>query len=61
MSNRFTATLEDELTDDITVSLRDLYYKLFRNTVGSHVSIYNQEHFDNLFRCRLEEFTVPLK
>lgn len=61
MSNRFTATLEDELTNDITVSLRDLYYKLFRNTVGSHVTIYNQKNFDNLFRCTLEEFTVPVK
>lgn len=61
MSNRFTATLEDELTDDITVSLRDLYYKLFRNTVGSHVTIYNRKNFDNLFRCTLEEFTVPIK
>lgn len=61
MSNRFTATLEDELANDITVSLRDLYYKLFRNTVGSHVTIYNQKNFDNLFRCTLEEFTVPVK
>lgn len=61
MSNRFTATLEDELTGNITVSLRDLYYKLFRNTVGSHVTIYNQKNFDNLFRCTLEEFTVPVK
>lgn len=61
MSNRFTATLEDELADNITVSLRDLYYKLFRNTVGSHVTIYNQKNFDNLFRCTLEEFTTPVK
>lgn len=61
MSNRFTATLEDELTDNITVSLRDLYYKLFRNTVGSHVTIYNQNNFDNLFNCTLEEFTTPIK
>lgn len=61
MSNRFTATLEDELTNDVTVSLRDLYYKLFRNTVGSHVTIYNEKNFDNLYKCTMEEFTVPAK
>lgn len=60
MSNRFTATLEDELTQNATISLRDLYYKLFRNTVGSHVMVYNQANFDNLFNCTMEEFTVPL-
>lgn len=60
MSNRFTATLEDELTQDATLSLRDLYYKLFRNTVGSHVTVYNQHNFDNLFNCTMEEFTIPL-
>ena len=43
MSNRFTSTLLETITDDPPVSLRDLYYKLFINTVGSHVMIYNQK------------------
>lgn len=60
MTNRFTSTLEDEMTNDIGVSMRDLYYRLFRNTVGSHVTVYNQEYFGNLYGCHLSEFTIPL-
>ena len=56
MSNRFTYTLRDEITNDSSISLRELYYKLFINTVGSHVMLYNEEHYGNIFTNTIEEY-----
>lgn len=56
MTNHFTSTLEEQINLNPSISLRDLYFKLFRNTVGSHVTIYNQPNFDNLYQCTMKEF-----
>ena len=56
MTNRFTSTLQTMIDTDPGISLRDLYYGLFQNTVGSHVMVYNNRYFDNLYQCSLEEF-----
>ncbi len=56
MSNRFTYTLRDEITNDASISLRELYYKLFINTVGSHVMLYNEDCYGNIFTNTIEEF-----
>jgi ABC-type branched-subunit amino acid transport system substrate-binding protein len=56
MSNRFTSTLQDCLTSDASISMRDLYYRLFLNTVGSHVMLYNVSSFGNLYSSTMEEF-----
>ena len=56
MSNRFTATLEDCIINSPSISLRDLYYKLFINTVGSHVMTYNVKNYGNIHRESMEEF-----
>ena len=56
MSNRFTYTLRDEITENPSISLRELYYKLFINTVGSHVMLYNEENYGNIFTNTVEEF-----
>lgn len=56
MSNRFTSTLEEQINTNPAISLRDLYFKLFRNTVGSHVTVYNQGTFDNIYKCTMREF-----
>ena len=34
MSNRFTSTFIEQITADKSISMRDLYYRLFINTVG---------------------------
>ena len=56
MSNRFTYTFRDEITNDASISLRELYYKLFINTVGSHVMLYNEDCYGNIFTNTIEEF-----
>lgn len=56
MTNRFTSTFQSLITADPDILLRDLYYGLFQNTVGSHVTVYNDSLFDNLYRCSFSEF-----
>lgn len=55
-TNRFTTTLYEQLNADKNISLRELYIKLFRNTVGSHVTVYNNKQFDNLYTSTMQEF-----
>lgn len=56
MTNRYTSTLDEQISENPAIPLRDLYFKLFRNTVGSHVTVYNQGYFDNIYQCTMEEF-----
>lgn len=56
MSNRYTSTLEEQININPAILLRDLYFKLFRNTIGSHVTVYNQQYFDNMYKCSMSEF-----
>ena len=56
MSNRFTYTLHECLTSNPEIPFRDLYYRLFLNTVGSHVMMYNIENYGNLYTESIAEF-----
>ncbi|MBD5285060.1 MAG: ABC transporter substrate-binding protein [Bacteroides sp.] len=56
MSNRFTSTLLENLTNKSVISMRDLYNRLFINTVGSHVMVYNAENYGNLYNYSMDEF-----
>lgn len=56
MSNRFTSTFIEQITDNKDVAMRDLYYRLFINTVGSHVMVYNAENYGNLYSTNMSEF-----
>ncbi len=56
MSNRFTSTLIENLTNKSAISMRDLYNRLFINTVGSHVMVYNAENYGNLYNSSMDEF-----
>ena len=56
MSNRFSATLEDCITNSPDISFRDLYYRLFTNTVGSHVMLYNASNYGNIYRETMQEY-----
>lgn len=56
MSNRFTSTLLESLTSKPEISMRDLYNRLFINTVGSHVMVYNAENYGNLYTSDMNEF-----
>lgn len=56
MSNRFTSTFVEQLSENPAISMRDLYYRLFINTVGSHVMVYNDADYGNLYSCDMEEY-----
>ena len=56
MSNRFTSTFLRQIEENPCVSLRELYYRLFINTVGSHVMVYNAHNFGNLYSSDMGEF-----
>ena len=56
MSNRFSNTLCEELTNNEDITIQRIYYKLFTNTIGSHVMIYNQERYGNLFKNTMKEY-----
>lgn len=59
MSNRFTSTLIENLTNKSVISMRDLYNRLFINTVGSHVMVYNADLYGNLYHSSMDEFINP--
>lgn len=59
MSNRFTSTLLENLTKTSTISMRNLYNRLFINTVGSHVMVYNDSNYGNLYNASMDEFINP--
>lgn len=56
MSNRFTSTFIEQITENKNIALRDLYYRLFINTVGSPVMVYNAENYGNLYSADMSEF-----
>jgi len=56
MSNRFTMTFQDCIKENPRMSMRELYYKLFVNTVGSHVTLFNTYNFGNLYKDNIGEF-----
>lgn len=56
MTNRFTTTLLSCISDNPGMPLRELYYRLFSHTLGSHVSVYNVENYGNIYKNSLEEF-----
>ncbi|WP_276787871.1 C13 family peptidase [Paraprevotella xylaniphila] len=56
LSNGFTRAFQETIDANPSISLRDLYYKLARNTVGSHVSVYNEALYGNIFRNTMSEY-----
>lgn len=56
LSNGFTRAFQEQIDEDPTISLRDLYYVLARRTVGSHATVYNAENYGNLYHNTMEEY-----
>lgn len=56
MSNRFTSTFIEQIGENKAVAMRDLYYRLFINTVGSHVMVYNADNYGSLYSSDMAEF-----
>ena len=55
-SNRFTGTLIESLQENPTISIRDLYRKLNRQTIGSHVNVYNTSCYGSVYENTMSEF-----
>lgn len=59
MSNRFSSTMIESMEKQSFMSLHELYRRLFLNTVGSHVTVYNAENYGNLYHSFMDEFINP--
>lgn len=56
LSDRFTNNLVSAIDDDADMTYRELYLRLVRHTLGSHVTVFNQSLFGNLYTERCGEF-----
>lgn len=56
LSNTFTRTFEESVDEQPGITLRELYYNLARTTSGSHVMVYNEANFGNLYQTRMTDF-----
>lgn len=59
LSNSFTDALLEEFAHRHENSLYELYGNLYGQTMGSHVSVYNADYFDNLYTSKFREFLYP--
>lgn len=56
LSNGFTREFQETVDTDPDISLRDLYYELARNTIGSHATVYNVENYGNMYKESMNEY-----
>ncbi|MBP3511030.1 MAG: hypothetical protein J6K19_03190 [Prevotella sp.] len=56
LSNGFTRAFQETVDERPDITLRDLYYTLARNTVGSHATVYNAACYGNLFHSSMAEY-----
>lgn len=56
LSNGFTRAFQEAINETPDIPMRDLYYKLARQTVGSHATVYNVEHYGNMYFNTMKEF-----
>ena len=56
LSNGFTRAFQETVDERPDITLRDLYYTLARNTVGSHATVYNAACYGNLFHASMAEY-----
>lgn len=56
LSNGFTRSFQETIDLNNGIALSDLYYKLARETVGSHVMVYNMDCFGNMYQNYMSEF-----
>ena len=56
LSNGFTRAFQEAIDENPDIVLRDLYYKLSAQTVGSHATVYNVENYGNVYTSTMREF-----
>ena len=56
LSNGFTRAFQETIDGNPDISMRDLYYTLARNTVGSHATVYNVGNYGNMYDNSVSEY-----
>jgi glycosylphosphatidylinositol transamidase (GPIT) subunit GPI8 len=56
LSNAFARTFRDQVFNNNNVSIYELYHELVRTTIGSHVSLYNQDLYGSVYTNTLADF-----
>ena len=56
LSNGFTRSFCEAVETNNNISMRDLYYHVAQQTVGSHATMYNYEMYGNMFTNTVKEF-----
>lgn len=56
LSNGFTRAFQEAVDENPDIKMSDLYYKLARQTVGSHATVYNFTSYGNMYSNTMEEF-----
>lgn len=56
LSNGFTRAFQEAIDENPNITMRDLYYKLARQTVGSHATVYNYSFYGNMFTNSMREY-----
>ena len=56
LSNAFARTFRQEVSINNTISIYDLYRELVRTTIGSHVTLYNQDHYGSVYSNTMQEY-----
>ena len=59
MSNYFSENLFTGFSQKGKLTMYDLYRQVYKGTIGSHVSVYNADCFDNLYQSLMNEFLEP--
>ena len=61
LSNRFTKNFTESITAEPAIVYSDLYKYLVKNTIGSHVRLFNGSNFGNLYTLSPEELIAYTK
>ena len=59
LSNTFTSSILSQFGHNPMCSIYDLYLHAFDKTQGSHVMVYNAEHYGNLYLNGISEYLSP--
>ena len=59
LSNSFTDALLEQFATPQGRSICDTYLNTYKRTIGSHVSVYNDKLFGNLYHTKISEFLCP--
>jgi hypothetical protein len=56
LSNGFIRAFCTAIEDDPDITLRNLYYFVAQQTVGSHATMYNIQNYGNIFTNTFREY-----